>query len=322
MSNSPLWPTAADTTLSTLLSAAKAQLTTAVRDRLMAQGGPPDLADPDRALDRLLTSAHREIGTAVAIRLEQQHNPAPSASDLLPEHPPRIADRGLKDRPASIRLRHRDQTRRMLARYWPSDLTTALRAALHILGPLSTLWDQDFPCTIPGDFADQVTARLDEVLRLPHPSSRATGRTPGYVRAAEDHLAPPAAELFVVVHSAKEMFEDELVPLLQAGAAIGDGGVSDVAQDLADDLERARRAADALVRARTEVEAASSDFTGADLRDAELEGVPLQGVRWDAATIWPALWEATVRRASLPQGDDGVLVIAAEPHDSAVPADA
>jgi hypothetical protein len=46
MSNSPLWPTAADTTLNTLLSTAKAQLTTAVRDRLMTQGGPRTLLTP------------------------------------------------------------------------------------------------------------------------------------------------------------------------------------------------------------------------------------------------------------------------------------
>ncbi|MEU6681507.1 hypothetical protein ABZ906_45865, partial [Streptomyces sp. NPDC046925] len=49
---------------------------------------------------------------------------------------------------------------------------------------------------------------------------------------------------------------------------------------------------------------------------------PLQGARPDAATSWPSPWEAGVRRASLLEGEEGVLVIEAEPHDSAVPADA
>lgn len=78
-----------------------------------------------------------------------------------------------------------------------------------------------------------------------------------------------------------------------------------------------------LVRAVREVKTASNDFCGADLRQTTLESTLLEGVRWDAETTWPEKWEECIRRASLLTGEDGgVLIVGAEPHDSAVGVDA
>ncbi|AYG84649.1 hypothetical protein DWB77_06863 [Streptomyces hundungensis] len=314
----PLDQPADDLVLDELLAVAKDVLDTAVRDRLAAQGGVPDLRDPDLALDRLLVSAHRETGTAIAIRCELEHRFSVDNQGFARMRA--RAARGLKSRPAALRLKYRDAARRILARYWPSDLDVALGLAVELLERLTT-WEQDISFAV-HDVVDEVGARLGEVLLLPNPWTADAQEVPqGYLGSLERRLSTPADELFLLVYRARQMFDEELVPLLRADISWGDGGLSMVAQDLVDDLEYARRTARKLARTRAEVEAARSDFTGADLRDTDLEGVSLKGVLWDATTFWPALWEAQIRRASTPRGDDGVLVVAVEPQESAVPAD-
>ncbi|MDT9698318.1 hypothetical protein [Streptomyces sp. P17] len=62
---------------------------------------------------------------------------------------------------------------------------------------------------------------------------------------------------------------------------------------------------------------------GADLSGAKLEGALLEGILWDDTTVWPGNWETLVRRASLPSGaEQGVFIVAAEPSDTAVHAEA
>ncbi|MFD3353430.1 hypothetical protein [Streptomyces fradiae] len=100
-------------------------------------------------------------------------------------------------------------------------------------------------------------------------------------------------------------------------------GADMVVQDLAEDLEQAQGKAQTLRLVVAAVERASSDFVGEDLSRANLDDIPLKGVRWDAGTIWPDEWETWIRQASRPAGgEEGVLIVASEPHSSVVSADA
>ncbi|MFE5626785.1 hypothetical protein ACFQ8S_32555 [Streptomyces virginiae] len=95
-----------------------------------------------------------------------------------------------------------------------------------------------------------------------------------------------------------------------------------ISQDLTEDLEQAHDKAQALHRVVIAVERVSSDFVGEDLSQANLNDVPLKGIRWDACTLWPVEWEALIRQASMPaSGEQGVLIVATEPHDTVVSAD-
>ncbi|NBM19534.1 hypothetical protein GUY61_28925 [Streptomyces sp. GC420] len=308
--------------LDVLLACVHAQLGIAVHDRLMAQGGVPELRDPDLALDRLLASAHRTAGKAVTARLARESR---QGRDHRVE--PLEADHMLAGRPATVRLKYRRDALRIARAYWPRDLVGAVQATLRLLGELSEVLDAAQDRTgYAREVVEQLDARLAEVLRLPQPRRRPAALTgTDYLATVEIFLARQAEQLFYDVERARQLLDEELTPLLPTidDAAGYLSGAEAVAQDLADDLEQVKNLAVALSRAVAEVEKISSDFVGADLRHANMDGVLLEGIRWDAATIWPEGWEALIRRASLPVGGEhGILIIAAEPHDSVLPADA
>ncbi|MFJ6566093.1 hypothetical protein ACIQNU_01615 [Streptomyces sp. NPDC091292] len=319
-----------NTVLDMLLASAHSHLAVAVSDRLTGQGGIPELRDPDLALDRLLSAAHRTLGHTVAerhsheTRLAREKRGGTSYALLA-------ASGTLANRPAAVRLRYRRDALRIARTYWPRDLVDVLRTGLRLLHDLETTADAPPPPGPPDHPHHAVrglNAALREVFLLPGPRRRPANLTgTDYPAAVEAFLAPYAEQLRYDAQNAREFLNEELAPLLApapegpAGSFPGPGADM-VAQDLADDLELACGQALALSQAATEVERLSSDFVGADLRGANLDGVLLEGIRWDAATLWPARWEELIRRVSLPaDGDDGVLVITAEPHESAIPAD-
>ncbi|MFB6675089.1 hypothetical protein ACFCWG_22280 [Streptomyces sp. NPDC056390] len=301
-------------TLDALLGAAHAQLETAVNDRLMAEGGLPELRDPDLALGRLLAFTHRAVGTAVSTRLAR---PAQNAADGRSATPgaPFTAASTLANRPPAVRLKHRSQALQLAHRYWPRDLVDTLRSCLRIVEELGEILDEEELSVQVQAAVRQLNGYFSEALCLPDPRRRsAPPEGPEYLTTVEAFLAMPAEQLVYGVHNARQLLD---------GAPEHFLGVDEVIQDLADDLEEACERARVLSRATAEVEKASNDFIGADLSGANLDGVLLEGVRWDAATCWPQQWETLIRRASLPAADEGgVLVVTAEPHDSVIPAEA
>ncbi|MFB7359449.1 hypothetical protein [Streptomyces gardneri] len=129
-----------------------------------------------------------------------------------------------------------------------------------------------------------------------------------------------AQPLLRALHTAHQHLREELVPMLFETHSAIDSEM--VTRDLADDLEQAWAKANDLSRAIAILQTVSSDFVGEDLRQAKLEGTLLAGVRWNATTTWPEEWEPLIRRASMPaEKEPGVLVIAAEPSNTKVPAD-
>ncbi|WP_257231495.1 hypothetical protein [Streptomyces sp. Rer75] len=312
--------------LDVLLASAHGQVGIAVHDRLMAQGGVPELRDPDLALDRLLAAAHRTAGRAITARLSQATHVDPA--DKGGQEAPRPDNGALASRPAPVRLKYRRDAMQIARAYWPRDLVDALRTALRLLERLSEMLEaSQQPADRAREVVEQLDARFAEVLLLPAPRRRPVELTgTDYLAAVEVRLARPAEQLFYDVERVRQVMDEEFAPLFTAIDDAAAGyllGAEAVAQDLYDDLEHASTRAMALSRAVAEVEKISNDFVGADLRHANLDGVLLEGIRWDAATIWPDGWEALIRRASLPVGGEhGVLVIAAEPDDSVIPAKA
>ncbi|MFD9903259.1 hypothetical protein [Streptomyces sp. NPDC059063] len=306
--------------LDVLLRAAHRRVGIAVHDRLMGQGGPPELRDPDLALDRLLASAHRRTGFAVTERLAREACAAGEPRATRGRLPP--AGNALMRRPAAVRLKYRFEAlgiARALARVDPVE---SLGAALRDACLLSEMLAADEARAVTG----RIAARFAEVQLLPKPRRRPSPVIgTDYLAAVEEFLAPHTEQLAGAVRDVWRLLDEELAPCLADGDGTWSGsalGADVVAQDLVDDLTVAHGLAVALSRAVQDVERACSDFVGADLRDAKLDGVLLKGIRWDAATTWPEEWEALVRRASLPVGGErGVLVVAAEPHDSVVSAD-
>ncbi len=310
-----------DTTLDALLAAVHGQVGIAVHDRLMAQGGLPELRDPDLALDRYLAAAHRETGTAVTERLARHERITadPQDTDGMDADPATP----LAARPAVIRLKYRQEALRIVDVYWPRDLAAVLRTVLDEVQQLGRgVRDGRGPTAVRllalrlhRCIAD---IRVPRELR-PRPAAL-TGTD--YLAAVEATLGVHAGQLVADVREVCVMLAEELASLLGSE----DEDLSDAAdvmiQDVVDDLTRTHGQALTLSRAVGAVVEASSDFTGVDLRHARLDGVPLAGIRWDAATIWPDAWAELIRRASLPEDEDGeVLIVAAEPNDSAVPAD-
>ncbi|MCX4529794.1 MULTISPECIES: hypothetical protein [unclassified Streptomyces] len=313
--------------LNVLLASAHQQLGIAVHDRVMAGGGPPELCDSDLALDRMLAAAHRAVGVAVGGRLDEpartegENRQYAGGTESAADHP-------LAGRLASVRLKYRGEALRIARSYWPRDLVQCMRTALQVLAELGALLEDRTTDALGHGAATRLTRLLAEVVLLPEPRQRpAVPLGSDYLAAVEVVLECHAEQLLHVAHNARHLLDDELLPLLtpsdDAVAADRSLGADIVAQDLADDLEQAYGRAQALARAVARVERISSDFVGEDLRHANLNGVPLEGVRWDAATVWPAEWEERIRRASTPTHDGpGVLVVASDPHTTAVPADA
>ncbi|MFJ5262371.1 hypothetical protein ACIQAC_18085 [Streptomyces sp. NPDC088387] len=313
--------------LESLLARAHEQLGVAATDRLNAQGGPPELRPPDLALDRLLAATHRSVGAAVTGRRSREARTALAQRDLALEA--RLAERGpLFDRPSPVRVKYRQEALRLAQRYWPADLARSMRAAVGLVGDLSDfLEDSTQPNTGADPIVEQIRELLREMSRLPKPQ-RAPVTLTGldYLVAVEAVLAEPAERLLHSLHLVQQLLDEELGPAIAAlktSAPVYLFGIEAVAQDLLDDLTQACELADVVARAVTEVERASSDFVGADLSGAKLDGVLLEGILWDATTVWPGEWESLVRRASLPSSEErGVLIVAAEPSDTVLHAEA
>ncbi|MFC8512773.1 hypothetical protein [Streptomyces sp. NPDC057257] len=313
--------------LDALLARAHERLGTAVTDRITAQGGPPELRSPDLALDRLLAAAHRSVGTAVTRRRSRETRAALDRRDLALEA--RLAKRGpLSGRPSPVRVKYRQQALRLAHRYWPTDLAQGMRAAVHTVQSLSELLeDSSQSAARVESVVDQLREQLRQLSRLPKPHrSPVTLTGLDYLVAVESTLAGPADRLLQDLHRVQQLLDEVLGPAIATLGTSPPGylyGVDAVAQDLIDDLTQGCDQADALARAVAEVERASTDFVGADLSSARLDGVLLEGILWDATTAWPGEWETLVRRASLPSGEDvGILVVAAEPCDHAIHAEA
>ncbi|WP_327434717.1 hypothetical protein [Streptomyces sp. NBC_01236] len=313
--------------LDMLLVRAHEQLGTAVTDRITAGGGLPELRSPDLALDRLLAAAHRCVGTAVTRRRSREARAALAQRNLALEA--RLAERGpLSSRPAPVRLKYRQETLRLAHRYWPVDLAEGMRAAVRIVQNLSDLLeDTSQPVTTTDPVVRQLREHLHDMSRLPKPPRPPVTLTGlDYLVAVESALAEPAERLLHDVHRIRQLLDEELAPAiatLKSSPPAYVFGVDAIAQDLIDDLAQGCDQADVLAKAVVEVERASSDFVGADLSCAKLDGVLLEGILWDATTVWPGEWETLIRRASLPSGEEqGVLIVAAEPSDTVIHAEA
>ncbi|MGW1768932.1 hypothetical protein ACWCQL_33425 [Streptomyces sp. NPDC002073] len=314
--------------LEALLASAHRFLGRSVRDRIAAQGGVPELRDPDLALDRLLAAAHRATGSAVTARL----NHTPGQADErrpLPSDAALHGYRPLADRRASVRLKYRRDALHLTRIYWPRDLTLFLRSALSTLGELSQFLDAGEIPPGAGWFVEKLSRELAHLDVLPAPQSRARPEQTGtdYLTEVQTLLESHVDQLLRDVRNAQHLMEDELVPLLDPSDPDGADtdcllGADAITQDLTEDLEHAHDKAEALHCVVVAVERVSSDFVGEDLSQANLEHVPLKGIRWDAATLWPVEWEALIRQASTPAiGEQGVLIVATEPHDTVVSAD-
>ncbi|MFI8931351.1 hypothetical protein ACIG3E_27225 [Streptomyces sp. NPDC053474] len=331
---------AADRALDALLAAAHRRVGVAVHDRIMGQGGPPELRDPDLALDRMLATTYRQTELAVTTRLDRESEAA--GEPRAAQGPQAPADHALLRRPAAVRLKYRLEALRIAHSFGPVGLLDSLRAALREARCLAELLEADTAPAGAHESVRRLDARLAQVRLPPTPRRRASpviGRS--YLAAVEDFLAPGAEQLVRAVREVRLLLDEELAPCLTDGPEERDGpdegdragehaavpgyplGADVVAQDLVDDLADAHDQAVTLCRAISDVERACTDFVGADLRGARLDGVQLEGIKWDAATVWPSEWEPLIRRASLPVGGErGVLVVAAEPYDSVVSADA
>nr|WSW65168.1 hypothetical protein OG461_02590 [Streptomyces sp. NBC_00995] len=308
--------------LGDLLKAAHRSLGVAVHDRLTAQGGIPELCDPDLALSRTLSAAHRALGTSVLRRLVHEAVPEEegTSSDHLegclpPGHP-------LADRLAPVRIKYRGRALQTAQAYGLKDLMPALARARTIAEDVMSLLEVEDTDPHLSMSVQQLEGLLEQAMRL-------TGRrlpttvgspAPDYLRAVEESLEIHAQPLLYAVHNAQQLLLEELVPMLADPDSAVDPEM--VTQDLADDLEKAWVKAHDLSRAVAIVQTVSNDFVGEDLRQAKLEGALLAGVRWNASTIWPEEWEPLIRRASTPaKKEPGVLVVAAEPCDTKVSAD-
>lgn len=317
--------TPSETQLDELLTAAHKTLGIAVQDRLAAQGGPPELRDPDLALDRLLASTRRQTGNVVASRLDltERRRPTDStahrlASSCVPEETDT-----LRHRPAAMRMKYRREVLSRVQAFWPHGLEEALHCAQDRMDDLVELLHREGGLTPAQRLLQEARTAIGEVLRLPAPTRRLVAPAGAdYLEAVEEHLAAPASELVHSVRSLRRFMQQELGPCLREEEGADTPGAVEIAQDVSDDLDRARARATALARAVADVEQASNDFCGADLRAAHLEGVLLEGVHWDSSTAWPADWEDRVRQMStLTDEGQRLLVVGVNPYDRAVPTD-
>lgn len=307
----------------TLLASMHEQLGVAVYDGLMGRGGPPELHDPDRMLGQLLAAVHRQTGAAVGQRLARRRKKM-LASERRTVNGGCAYGEGtvLMRRPASVRLKYREQALRIARTYWPQDLVQILRDALDYVQDLITHLEADSLPPGSRQTLTRVSSSIGHVLALPE-SPQLPPALAGYdyLETVENNLSGGAIRLMSQVLDVQQLLESELVPHLLA-AEVSWLGALEVAQDLADDLDLAHREAAALSAVVGAVEEASTDFRGADLRFVDLEGVDLEGIRWDATTMWPPEWEERIWKASLAEKTDrGVLIVGVEPHDSTVPAD-
>ncbi|MFD5753157.1 hypothetical protein [Streptomyces sp. NPDC127033] len=309
-------------TLDALLKAAHKSLGVAVHDRLSAQGGIPELCDPDLALSRTLSAAHRVLGTSVSQRLI--HEAGPEDEEAFTEHledclPP---DHPLADRLALVRIKYRGRALQTAQAYGLKDLMPALAKARAITEDvISSLEIEDTDTQIHIS-VQQLERLLEQAGRLTERRPPTTIRSPApdYLRAVEESLEIHAEPLLRAVRNAQQLLQEDLVPMLADPDSAVDSEM--VTQDLADDLEKAWVKAHDLSRAVAIVQAVSNDFVGEDLGQAKLQGTLLAGVRWNASTTWPEEWEPLIRRASTPaKKEPGVLVVAAEPCDTRVSAD-
>ncbi|MEU9031505.1 hypothetical protein AB0D46_29115 [Streptomyces sp. NPDC048383] len=316
--------------LATLLASAHQQVGTAVIDRLSAQGGVPELRDPDLALDRMLSAAHRATGSEVTERLNRERA---VADDPRNRHSSQriVAPGPLAGRIASVRLKHRREALRLAHAYWPTDFTTMIRKALMTLGELSELIEADELQAEDawGEIIGVALLLKRELAQIVLPASRELPRPeqPGtdYLTEVEQFLDSHVGPLRQDLGNAKQLLTGELVCRLDASERGAESllGADMVVQDLAEDLEQAHGKAQTLRLVVAAVERASNNFVGEDLSRSNLDHIPLKGVRWDAGTVWPDEWEAWIRQASRPAGgEEGVLIIASEPHSSVVSADA
>ncbi|MEU9064567.1 hypothetical protein AB0D13_38465 [Streptomyces sp. NPDC048430] len=305
--------------LEDLLARAHQQLGIAVHDGLMGSGGPPELRDPDQMLGRLLAAAHRQTGDAVAGRLARRGRRAPRERGVSGTAAP---SERLLMRPASVRLKYREQALDCARRYWPLDAVGVIGDAVRTVQEvIAKLEEEMLPDAARGRL-QQVSSGLGQVLALPPPANLQPPLSGfDYVEEVEDFLATCAWRLVTATRRSKQLLDNELV-LHFCTPEFSWLGALEVSQDLADDLDLAYREALSLSRAVTVVEDASTDFRGADLESADLDGVDLEGIRWDVSTEWPAHWQERIWRASLAvDSGQGELIVGAEPRDSTVAVD-
>ncbi|MEU9298587.1 hypothetical protein [Streptomyces sp. NPDC048266] len=310
-----------DQGLDELLTAAHSSLRDAVHDRLSAQGGTPELRDPDLALSRTLAAVHRVLGTSVSQRLTQPAGPdreGESTSHLEPRLSP---GHPLASRLAPVRIKYRRHALQAAQSYGIKELMPTLAGARRITENVIELLEFEDAGTEVRPLVQHLERLLEQVEHLAeHPPATTEPTTPEYLCAVRESLEIHAQPLLRAVFNAHQLLREELVPMLVEPDSALDSEM--VTRDLADDLDQAWVKANDLSRAVAIVQAVSNDFVGEDLRQAKLEGTLLAGVRWSSSTTWPEEWEPLIWRASAPaEQEPGVLVIAAEPSNTKVPVD-
>ncbi|MYZ36469.1 MULTISPECIES: hypothetical protein [unclassified Streptomyces] len=311
--------------LNGLLASAYKQLGVVVHDTLTAQGGPPELRDPDLALDRLLASAHRQSKAAVLARIAQQREELRAVRQRAESALAGTAEEGaalLMRRPVDVRLKFRTQALELTRIYWPQDLAALILDSLERVQELiCSLEESESPPSGFPRMLELASTRLNPVLRLPTAQSAPPVAADDYPMAVRNSLSAHADRVLHAARSAQRLADLELGGYLSEPETFWLAAL-EVSHDLADDLDLARREAIMLSSTVTAVRKASNDFRGADLRSVDLRGLSLQGITWDAATNWPEEWEERIRRASqIADEDHGVLIVGIEPHDVTVHAD-
>ncbi|MBQ1160426.1 hypothetical protein KBZ21_20350 [Streptomyces sp. A73] len=318
----------AETLLEEILSSTYQDLGTAVSDRLAAQGGPPELCDPDLALDRLLASVHRQTRVAIDNRLSAGHAERRNSLDALAKR--KLPYQELRDRPADLRLKHRQKALTLVELFRAPNRTHTLRRALSYLEELHSLLEFSGERESAGErgfAADLMGKAVHWLDAIPRPYvSPATARpSDGYEDAVEAHLDAPARRLAHRLQGIRRLLHEVVASYLpERGGRTAEslGGATEAVQDLCNDVERALEEAVALEAAIESVVSASNDFCGADLNSAALEGVSLAGIIWNLDTVWPAGWEERILRTSLPRNEaETELVVAAEPSAQSMHAD-
>jgi hypothetical protein len=233
-----------DERLEVLLASVHEQLGVAVYDGLMGRGGPPELHDPDRVLGQLLAAVHRQTGAAVGQRLARRRRKVLAIASKRRTVNGGCAygdDTVLVRRPASVRLKYREQALRIARTYWPQDLVQMLRDALDCVQDLVAHLEED--SLPPGSRQSliRVSASIGHVLALPE-SPQLPPALAGYdyLETVENALSTGAIRLMSEVRSVQQLLEAELIPHLLAEEVSWLGALK-VAQDLADDLDLAHR---------------------------------------------------------------------------------
>ncbi|MFE7355580.1 hypothetical protein ACFU8Q_20880 [Streptomyces sp. NPDC057543] len=285
----------------------------------MSSGGPPELRDPDQMLGRLLASVHRRTGDAVVGRLALNRR-GPGEAAVVGSAAP--AEGLLMQRPASVRLKYREQAMNCARRYWPLNVVKVMGDAVDAVQDLIADLEEERLADATCDRLLRVSSGMGRVLALPqHVQLPLALAGYDYVQEVEDYLSTCTERLVAQARSSKQLLDSELSPYFHVSEASW-LGMLEVSQDLADDLDLAHREALSLSRAVAAVEEASTDFRGADLQLVDLDGVDLEGIRWDASTGWPPEWKERIWKASLAASTgDGDLIVGVKPSDSTVSAD-